>query len=175
MGVHAASRAFQIALKRTELGARSDTISLLLKSRVKQNWEFSHQLGTFKYAKQSFLGKMSCSTVRNLMASKEQKKPWLDDAIRHLAVLCKQAEEYADEGDTRPTECAHRQAVEVLRKYHDASAPAVAISVNGDIVFSWLSHGDTFKAFVRPGGEVCLFRNKALVDQEAFKLTAIPA
>lgn len=143
--------------------------------KQKQNWEFPHQLGTFKYAKQSFLGKMLCSTVRNIMTSKEQKKPWLDGAIRHLAVLCSQAKEFADEGDTLPTELAHKKAVEVLRQYHEANAPAVAISVNGDIVFSWLSHGDTFKAFVRPSGEVCLFRNKALVDQEAFKLTAVPA
>lgn len=110
------------------------------------------------------------------MASKEQKKPWLDEAIRHLATLCSQAKEYADDGDTLPTEAGHRQAVEVLRAYSHATAPAVAISVNGDIVFSWESHGDTFKAFVRPTAEVCYYRNKALVEQEAFaKLTAIPA
>ncbi len=110
------------------------------------------------------------------MASKEQKKPWLDEVIRHVATLCAQAKEYADEGDTLPTELGHRQAVEILRTYSHASAPAVAISVNGDIVFSWLSHNETFKAFVRPNGEVSYYRNKSLVDQEAFaKLTAIPA
>ena len=110
------------------------------------------------------------------MASKEQKKPWLDEAVRHLATLCNQAKEYADEGDTLPTDVGRKRAVEVLRAYRDASAPAVAISVNGDIVFSWVSHGDTFKAFVSPGGDVCYYRNKSIVDQEAFaKLTAIPA
>jgi len=110
------------------------------------------------------------------MASKEQKKPWLDEAVRHLATLCDQAEEYADDGDTLPTDVAQQRAVEVLRAYHQASAPAVAISVNGDIVLTWKSHGDTFKAFVSPNGDVCYYRNKALVDQEAFaKLTAIPA
>ena len=110
------------------------------------------------------------------MTSKEQKTPWLDEAVRHLATLCSQSKEYADEGDTLPTDVGHKQAVEVLRAYRHASAPDVAISVNGDIVFSWVSHGDTFKAFVRPSGDVCYYRNKDLVDQKAFaKLTAVPA
>jgi hypothetical protein len=110
------------------------------------------------------------------MASKEQKKPWLDDVVRHVTTLCAQAKEYADDGDTLPTDLGHRQAIELLRTYSHASAPTVAISVNGDIVFSWLSHRDTFKAFVSPTGDVSYYRNKALVDQEAFaKLTAIPA
>ena len=38
------------------------------------------------------------------MASKGQKKPWIDEAVRHLATLCSQANEYADQGDTLPTE-----------------------------------------------------------------------
>ena len=110
------------------------------------------------------------------MASKEQKKPWLDEAVRHLATLCSQAFEYADEGATLPTAAGQKQAVEVLRAYSHAIAPAIASSVNGDIVFSWDSHGDTFKAFVRPDASVCYYRNKAAVDQEVFaKLTAIPA
>lgn len=109
------------------------------------------------------------------MANKAHKKPWIDDVIRHLAVLCAQAEEYADDGDVLPTAVAQKRAEEVLRAYHQASAPLVAISVNGDIVFSWMSHGDSFKAFVCPTGEVKYIRNKAVVNQEAFKLTAIPA
>jgi len=110
------------------------------------------------------------------MASKEQRKPWVDEAVRHLATLCTQAKEYADDGDTLPTDVGQKRAGEVLRAYSHANAPAVAISVNGDIVLSWDSHGDTFKAFVRPNGDVRYYRNKSLVDQEAFaKLTAVPA
>jgi len=70
---------------------------------LRQTGDISHQLGTFKYANQSFLGKMTSNTgSRDFMASKEQKKPWLDEAVRHLATLCNQAKEYADEGDTLP-------------------------------------------------------------------------
>jgi len=110
------------------------------------------------------------------MASKEQKKRWLDEAVRHLATLCSQAKAYADEGDSLPTNVGHKRAVEVLCAYSHASAPAMALSVNGDIVFSWENHCDTFKAFVRPNGDVCYYRNKAPISQEAFaNLTSIPA
>jgi hypothetical protein len=110
------------------------------------------------------------------MASKEQKKQWLDEAVRHLATLCAQAKQCADESDTLPTDIGQKRAIEVLQTHSHASAPVTAISVNGDIVFSWDNHGDTFKAFVRQNGDVCYFRNKAIVDQEAFaKLTAVPS
>lgn len=110
--------------------------------------------------------------------NKEQKKtPWVDDAIKHLATLLKEALELADEDDALPTTEALAKGAEVLKAYSHASAPKIGVSTDGDFVFTWENHGDAFKVFVRPNAQVLYFRNKKLVKTEEFSnlLTAIPA
>jgi hypothetical protein len=113
-----------------------------------------------------------------MLAQKPQpRKEWLDEGIRHLETLCKEAREYADEGDVLPTQQGFVSAVQVLQTFRHAHAPKMGLTVNGEISLRWDNTGDKFRAYVKPDGSVQFFRNKVLVDEPSFStyLTAVPA
>lgn len=107
----------------------------------------------------------------------QPKKDWLDEAIRHLDALCKEAAEHADEGDVLPTPKALVAATQVLKTFRHAHAPKIGLTVNGEFALTWENSGDKFKAYVRPDGSVQFFRNNAVIDEPTFSeyLTAVPA
>jgi hypothetical protein len=109
---------------------------------------------------------------------KEQPgKEWLDEGIRHLQVLCKQAVEYADEGDVFPSDLSVARAIELMRTFRDAHAPRMALTVNGEITMTWENAGDSFEACVKTDGSVLFYRKKEVVTKSSFTkyLNAVPA
>ncbi len=109
---------------------------------------------------------------------KEQPgKEWLDEGIRRLQVLCKQAIEYADEGDVFPSDLSVAKATELMRVFQDAHAPKMGLTVNGDITLTWENTGDSFEACVKTDGTVLFYRNSEVVTKSSFTkyLNAVPA
>jgi len=107
----------------------------------------------------------------------QPRKEWLDEGIRHLETLCKEAKEYSDEGDILPTKQGLVSAVQVLQTFRHARAPKMGLTVNGEIALTWDNTGDKFRAYVKPDGSVQFFRNKIMIDEPSFNksLTAVPA
>ena len=107
----------------------------------------------------------------------QSKKDWLDEGIRHLETLCKEAREYADEGDVLPTHKGFVAAVQVLQTFRHVHAPKMGLTVNGEITLSWENARNKFRAYVKPDGSVQFFRNKVLIDERSFSkhLTSVPA
>jgi hypothetical protein len=107
----------------------------------------------------------------------QPKKDWLDEGVRHLEALCKEAREYADDGDALPTQKGFASAVQALQTFRNAHAPKIGLTVNSEIALTWENAGDKFKAYVKPDGSVQFFHNKVLVDGPCFSkyLTAVPA
>ncbi|RTL37290.1 MAG: hypothetical protein EKK48_24640 [Candidatus Melainabacteria bacterium] len=113
-----------------------------------------------------------------MVNNKEQKKtPWVDDAIKHLAKLVKEAIELADEDDVLPTTEALAKGTEILKTHSQASAPKISVTIDGDLMITWENHGDAFKVLIRPNSQVLYFRNNKAVKTEEFGnlLTAAPA
>lgn len=108
---------------------------------------------------------------------RQQKKEWLDEGIRHLYQLQKESGKYAEKGDIRPTDKEIKSAIAILREFSGANAPRIALSVNGEIVFTWENTGDSFKARIDQCGDPRFYHNKTLVDLSLFRkyLTAVPA
>ena len=104
-------------------------------------------------------------------------KEWVDEGIRHLAVLCKQAEELADDGDMMPSVKSKAAAVELMKEFCQAPAPHIAVTTNGDIVLSWENSGESFKIFVNHKGTCQLYKNKTKIDKTSFakNVIAVPA
>lgn len=104
-------------------------------------------------------------------------KEWLDDGIRHLDVLCKEAQELADEGDIVPSAKSKTAAIELMKEFCHAPAPHIAVTTNGDIVLTWENNGESFKVFVSSLGTYQLFKNKTKIDKPAFakNVIAVPA
>jgi hypothetical protein len=98
----------------------------------------------------------------------QPKKAWLDEGIRHLETLCKEASQYAGEGDVLPTQKGFISAVQVLQTFHRARAPKMGLTVNGEIELTWEDIGDKSRVYVRPDGSVQFFRNKVQVDEHNF-------
>ena len=107
----------------------------------------------------------------------QPKKDWLDEAVRHLDVLCQEASEYADEVDVLPTPKGLVAAKQVLKKFRHAHAPKIGLTVNGEFALTWENIGEKFKAYAKPDGSVQFFRDKTPVDEPTFSkyLTAVPA
>jgi hypothetical protein len=110
-------------------------------------------------------------------AKRQRKNEWLDEGIRHLGSLCKQAAEYADEGDIIPTKEEIDSATALMRELSHVHAPKIGVTVNGETVLAWESNNDCYKAYVGRDGVRKFYRNKSLVDQLAFAryLAAAPA
>lgn len=92
-------------------------------------------------------------------------KEWVDEAIRHLTLLCQQAVECADEGDVLPTAKEIASAQKLLQRLGDAPAPKLGLTVNGEIALTWDNASDTFKAYVKQDGTFRFYQNKVAVDQ----------
>jgi NADH:ubiquinone oxidoreductase subunit D len=107
----------------------------------------------------------------------QPRKEWLDEGIRHLEALCKEAAEYADEGDILPTKKGIGSAVRVLQTFRHAHAPKIGVTVNGEIALRWENTSGKFHVYVNPDGSVQFYRNKVLLDERSFgkHLAAVPA
>jgi hypothetical protein len=109
---------------------------------------------------------------------KEQPgKDWLDEGIRDLQMLCKQAAHYAGEGDLFPPDLSAARATEPMRTFQDAHAPRVALTVNAEITLTWEKTGESFKVCVKRDGSVLFYRNTEVVAKSSFTkhLNAVPA
>lgn len=106
----------------------------------------------------------------------EKNTHWLDDAIKHLATLLKEATELADEDDVLPTTEALAKGTEVLQTYSHASAPKIGVTTDGDFVLTWENYGDALGVLVRPNAQMLYFKNEKAVSTEEFRdlLTASP-
>lgn len=111
------------------------------------------------------------------LRKEEQAQDWLDDGIRHLKLLCQQAIKCADEGDIFPTDKEITSAVKLMSAFRDTHVPTMALTVNGEVTFTWEGTGDSFQAYVKQDGTIRFYRNKGAIDQRTFTkyLNAVPA
>ena len=96
------------------------------------------------------------------------EKGWLDGAMHHLDLLCKESRQYEDEGDIPPTDKGMKSAKELMSQVAKSSPPQIAISVNGEILFSWDTDKDGLTASVTTDGKVRFSINHAPVDKNIF-------
>jgi hypothetical protein len=111
------------------------------------------------------------------MKTKHQhSENWLDGAIRHVELLCKDAAACPEEYEV-PTEQTVQSAQQLLKEFQNCENPQIALTQDGEFVVTWTHFGDKFKAIVRDDGRVALFENKNKVDHDSFvrKLTQVPA
>jgi hypothetical protein len=113
-----------------------------------------------------------------MAANKNQpNEKWLEKAIEHLNLMCREAAECADEGDILPTKQTVTAAVQILQTFQHAHRPKMGLTINGEVSLAWKNTGEEFRAYIKPDGSVQYFRNSVAVDEPSFStyLTAVPA
>jgi hypothetical protein len=93
---------------------------------------------------------------------------WLDGAIRHLDLLYKESQKYEDEGDILATDKGMRSAKELMSQIAKSSPPRIAITVNGEILFTWDTPKDDLTACVATDGKIKFCIDHAPVDRNIF-------
>ncbi|HEY9777807.1 MAG TPA: hypothetical protein V6C81_28865 [Planktothrix sp.] len=111
-----------------------------------------------------------------MKAKNQQSEEWLDETVKHIQLLRKQAAEHSDVYEI-PSEKCLKITIELLKEFQKCERPRVVLTEDGEFVLTWKHFEDAFKAVVGTDGRVSLFENKNLVDHEAFarRLTSIPA
>lgn len=111
------------------------------------------------------------------MATKRQhSEQWLDGAIHHVELLCKQAAECPDEY-TAPADVTLNSAIVLMKQLRLARNPSIALTQDGEIVLTWEYATDRFKAIVGSTGNVAFYQNKKAVELDVFRhrLISVPA
>jgi len=110
------------------------------------------------------------------MTKKQHPEQWLDGAIHHVELLCKQAAECPDEYVV-PADVTVKSAIDLMNQLRLARNPNIKLTQDGELVLTWDHAGDRFKAIVRFNGDVALYQNKKTVELDVFthRLTTVPA
>src|SRR5271163_1980880 len=100
------------------------------------------------------------------MKTKNQySEHWLDGAIRHVELLCKDAAACPEEYEA-PSKQTVRNAIELLKEFEQCENPQIALTQDGEFVLTWTHFGDKFTAIASCDGSVELFENKNRVDHD---------
>ncbi len=102
---------------------------------------------------------------------------WSEAGIRYLSTLYGETIESADEGDIIPPASNVSAVVELIKDLRLTPKPTIGITENGEIVLTWKNSGDTFKIVMNHLGKSIFWRNKNVVEKDAFFncVAAVPA